>query len=124
MHLKLRDHNLEELVKYVQQGYKLETHDDVPEEIRVQLYAEDQQGRKRKRQYSGLDRSYTPVVSHNYMLGQALVPADVTSLDQRSCVCARQPPLCIPRLREDAIKGFHEWHRLQVRTETQKDHHT
>ena len=30
-------------MRHVEQGYKLETHADVPEEIRQQLYAEEQQ---------------------------------------------------------------------------------
>lgn len=41
-HYKLRTHHLESLIKHVQQGGDLETHDDVPEEIREQLYAEVQ----------------------------------------------------------------------------------
>ncbi|KDN71115.1 hypothetical protein CSUB01_11497, partial [Colletotrichum sublineola] len=55
MHHKLLDHHMRELVRWVQQGHQLVTHDDVPEEIRAQLYAQEQQGRKRKRQNSGLD---------------------------------------------------------------------
>ncbi|KAL0930284.1 uncharacterized protein CTRU02_212490 [Colletotrichum truncatum] len=37
MHHKLLDHHMRELVRWVQQGHRLETHDDVPEEIRAQL---------------------------------------------------------------------------------------
>jgi len=41
-----RDGNL---VKLVQRGFKLETHDDVPQDIRTQLYVEEQQYLNHKR---------------------------------------------------------------------------
>ncbi|KAL0937046.1 uncharacterized protein CTRU02_209262 [Colletotrichum truncatum] len=53
-HLKLMDHHLRELVRWVQRGNKLDTHDDIPEEFRTKLYAEDQQGRDRKRKRQSL----------------------------------------------------------------------
>ena len=37
-HYKLMGHHLRSLVKFVQRGGKLETHDDVPQDIRTQLY--------------------------------------------------------------------------------------
>ncbi|KAI5456144.1 hypothetical protein BGZ63DRAFT_320180, partial [Mariannaea sp. PMI_226] len=48
---KLLGHHLRSLVKHVQNGGKLDTHDDVPDAIRQQLFAEEQQlsDRKRKR---------------------------------------------------------------------------
>jgi len=41
-------HHLRNLVKLAQRGCRLETHDDVPEDIRTQLYAEEQQSQDRK----------------------------------------------------------------------------
>lgn len=37
---RLRTHHFKSLIRYIEQGHKLETPDDVPEEIRQQLYAE------------------------------------------------------------------------------------
>ena len=45
-HYKLRTHHLKALIELVQQGLVLNTHNDVPEEIRDQLYAEDHQRRE------------------------------------------------------------------------------
>ena len=42
-HYKLKTHHLRNLIKYVEQGYRLRAHDDVPDEIREQLYAEEAQ---------------------------------------------------------------------------------
>src|SRR6266487_1942787 len=42
-HYKLLAHHLRNLVKFVQRGCKLELHDDVPQDIQTQLYAEQQQ---------------------------------------------------------------------------------
>jgi hypothetical protein len=43
-HYKLRTHHLRKLVRFVEkEGGIIETHDDVPESIREQLYAEEQQ---------------------------------------------------------------------------------
>lgn len=39
-HYKLLGHHLRNLVKFVQRGGKLESHDDVPQDVRTQLYAE------------------------------------------------------------------------------------
>ncbi|KAJ3499242.1 hypothetical protein NLG97_g489 [Lecanicillium saksenae] len=42
-HKKLRDHQLRALVSHVQQGRKFTSHADMPEEIKEQLYREEQQ---------------------------------------------------------------------------------
>ncbi|EFW14609.1 conserved hypothetical protein [Coccidioides posadasii str. Silveira] len=47
-HYRLRTHHLRSLVRYVEQGGVLETHDDVPDTIREQLYAEEQQSVERQ----------------------------------------------------------------------------
>ncbi|KZL85071.1 hypothetical protein CI238_13046 [Colletotrichum incanum] len=112
IHYKLLDHHMREPVRWVQQGHRLETHDDVPEEIRAQLCAQEQQGRKRKRQNSGLNSTNpVPVTIHNhipdYMAGSGSVPPDLESSPRR-----RPSPLSIPGLRDDAVKAYCEWHRF------------
>jgi hypothetical protein len=42
-HYKLRTHHLKAIIKYVEQGGILDTHDDVPDNVREQLYAEEHQ---------------------------------------------------------------------------------
>ncbi|KAK2737135.1 hypothetical protein CKAH01_18867 [Colletotrichum kahawae] len=113
---------MRELVRWVQQGHKLETHDDVPEEIRAQLYAQEQQGRKRKRQASGLDpTSHVPVIIHNH-ISDYLTSSNRASPDHGSSPPLRLSPLCVPGLRDDAVEAYCEWHCSKVRSETQKQH--
>ncbi|KAF4486354.1 hypothetical protein CGGC5_v005915 [Colletotrichum fructicola Nara gc5] len=122
MHHKLLDHHMRELVRWVQQGHKLETHDDVPEEIRAQLYAQEQQGRKRKRQASGSDpTSHVPVIIHNHISDYS-TSSNRASPDHGSSPPPRLSPLCVPGLRDDAVETYCEWHRSKVRSETQKQH--
>jgi hypothetical protein len=40
-HFKLKTHHLRSLIKYVEEVTTQQTHDDVPEDIREQLYAEE-----------------------------------------------------------------------------------
>jgi hypothetical protein len=42
-HYKLRTHYLTALVKYVKQGGIIETHDNIPSNVREQPYAEERQ---------------------------------------------------------------------------------
>jgi hypothetical protein len=42
-HYRLRTHHLRSLVQYVEQGGILEIHDNIPDRVREQLYAEERQ---------------------------------------------------------------------------------
>lgn len=69
-HYKIRTHHLKVLVKFVQEGGILETLDDVPEDVRQQLYAEEEQRLERKEK--GLNNSTTginpPVINNIHVL--------------------------------------------------------
>jgi hypothetical protein len=41
-HYKLKTHHLKSLIRHVEQGNELHTHNDIPENIRQQLYTEEQ----------------------------------------------------------------------------------
>ncbi|KAF4772716.1 hypothetical protein HER10_EVM0004022 [Colletotrichum scovillei] len=110
------------LVRWVQQGHNLDTHDDVPEEIRAQLYAQEQQGRKRKRQDSGSDSAgHVPVIIHNH-IPDYVAASDRMSPDLGSPVGppARPLPLCVDGLRDDAVEAYCKWHCSKVRSLNQK----
>lgn len=47
-HNKVGTHHLKSLIKYVEQGGELNTHDHVPHDIRENLYCEEQQWLDRK----------------------------------------------------------------------------
>jgi hypothetical protein len=67
-HYKLNTHQLESLVRHVQKRLPLETHDDVPDNIRQQLYAEEQQRLDRKHKVTTTSSSGIPPITINNVL--------------------------------------------------------
>jgi hypothetical protein len=114
-------HHLRSLVKFVQRGGKLETHGDIPEDIRTQLYAEEQQQLDRKRKRRNSDSSPagpTPMIINNYIpvsSGQAMSGG--------SNGPSRPPCPSVPGLRDDAVEAYCEWHCSKVRRQDQKQHY-
>ena len=51
--LTLNTRQLKSLIMYVQDGHALETHDDVPGDVREELYAEEQKLLERNQKVSG-----------------------------------------------------------------------
>ena len=123
-HYPILTHQLRALVKRAQQGYRLEDHDDVPQEIRAELYAEAQQrlDRKRKRQDSGSPTS-GPIIVNNYIPPYPSPAVNASSPTMPYTVSASDPPafsLTIPGLRDDAVEAYYEWHCSKVRSRDQK----
>lgn len=124
-HYKLIGHYLRSLVKSVQQGCKLERHNDVPQDIRTQLYTEEQQHlqRKRKRQNSSSYPSGHPIVINNYIPtapSQALTNPNISGSHSVTCTSSRPASLNIPGYREDAVNAYCEWYCSKVRRKDQK----
>jgi len=67
-HYKLKTHHFKSLIRQVEQGYKLETPDDVPEEIRQQLYTEEQQRIERHQRAPNISPSNPPPIHITNML--------------------------------------------------------
>lgn len=116
-HYKLGTHHLKSLIKYVEQGGALRTHDDVLDNIREQLYAEEQQDTKnrRKRRASSL-ASYPPINITNVLPSQplalksmALTPAPIEAVQSRP-----PTPLEILGPGDIAIIRYSEWQYSQV----------
>jgi hypothetical protein len=111
---------LRSLVKFVQRGGKLETHSDIPEDIRTQLYAEEQQHLDRKRKRRDSDSSpagHTPMIINNYIPGHSSqVPVDgsKSTIDVTNSF-SRSPCLRIPGLRDDAVDAYCEGTERDVR---------
>ncbi|KAK4071308.1 hypothetical protein Purlil1_13462 [Purpureocillium lilacinum] len=134
-HHKLLGHHLRELVKFVQTGGKLESHEDVPENIRLQLHAEarDRPDRKRKRNNSAsTPTGQSPMIINNY------IPAHHDAVSQNkldnwtdAALASRATPeqasipplLKVPGLRDDAVMEYCRWHCSKVRRTDQKIHY-
>lgn len=107
------------LVRRAQQGYKVDDHDDVPQEIRAELYAE---ARQRKQPDSGSPGS-GPIIVNNYIPAYPS-PAAIESVTAtpHSASGSDLPAfsLIIPRLRDDAVEEYCRWHCLKVKSRNQK----
>lgn len=123
-HYKLRTKHLKSLMRHVEQGYELKTHADVPEEVREQLYAEEQQGLERRQTAASKSAAtFPPINITNVLPGQPYhtpagsVPAEIPVLDMPSTPVNR---LDIPGLRDEAVEEYKAWQQSQVKYEIQK----
>lgn len=128
-HYKLLSHHLRSLVRRVQQGCQFQTHDDVPQDIRAQLYAEEQQQTSRKRRRQDPENpqdGQLPMVINNYIPvhpGQTpLYGQERSTLEVISDSSGHAESSCfnIPGMRDDAVMQYCVWHGSKVRSETQK----
>ncbi|KAJ0278020.1 hypothetical protein CBS470a_009990 [Colletotrichum nupharicola] len=115
---QLKTHHLRRLVKYAESEGMLETHDDMPDFLRDQLYAEEESYSRRRRrldstgsqQHVDVDNPGDLAVFEPAALPSATTPA-VNPLE------CRRDILDIPGLRDDAMKLYTEWHCSKVRDE-------
>lgn len=122
-HYRLRTQTLRRLVTYAEKGGTLETHKDVPDEIRDELYMEEQQRHEKEKRKDGNafgDRGpYQPIninVHPSSPTGLALTtPADATA-ELRA-----MNPLNIPGFKDVAVKEYGEWLTSNVCDDTLKD---
>lgn len=109
------------LVKYVEQGGILETHDDVPDTIRDQLYAEERQRMEKRQKVPDLStRSSYPPININVAPTQSSQPG-INSKDHTKTAPLVQPDLDIPGPIEVAVEEYTNWHLENVSTDNFKE---
>ncbi|CAG8032789.1 unnamed protein product [Penicillium nalgiovense] len=118
-HYRLRTQTLRRLVTYAEKGGILETHKDVPDEIRDELFMEDQQREERDKRKGGnilggqMSHSpininvHPPAVATTALAVEAAGPKPVSSLK-------------IPGLKDVAVKEYGEWLASNVSDDTLK----
>jgi hypothetical protein len=122
-HYSLKTHHLIDLVKYVRDEHgTLETHDDVPDRIREQLYAEEQQrSRSRVQKGSSVNTSTGNPININVLPTQ---PSQPPMLANTPITTQLQPParekLKIRGPRDTAVRGYCEWQESNVVDENLK----
>lgn len=119
-------HHLRSLVQFVWQRGNLETHDNVPEDIRTWLYTEEQQysDRKRMRRDSGSHpAAHPPMIINNYIPvypSQTLADGPRSALALPDSLSSLPSPLDIPGLRDDLVDAYRGWHCSKVRSQDKK----
>jgi hypothetical protein len=114
-HYKLRTHQLKALIRHVAQGGPLQSHDDVPEDVRQQLYAEEQQQLERHNRAShSTATSHAPIHITNVLPG----PSHPSS---GSAEVQAKPRLDVPGFLDAAVENYSAWQKSRIRREDQKD---
>jgi hypothetical protein len=110
-HYKLKTYQLKSLIRHMEQGGQLRTHDDVPEDICQQIYTENQQWLERYQKVTNILLSNLPAINITNML-----PASIST-----STMADQPlgpplvtPFTVPGLQDAALKEYCDWQQSQV----------
>ncbi|QKX62536.1 uncharacterized protein TRUGW13939_09697 [Talaromyces rugulosus] len=126
MHHKLGPHPLESMVRYVEQGGKISTHEDVPDFIRQEILgAEEQRQNQPKNSHhraaSSPSINITNVLpspsssaAHQMAAGEASTSAPPTRSNSTDC-------LNVQGCRDDAVIDYTDWQISQARSDTWRD---
>jgi hypothetical protein len=121
-HYKLSTHHLRALVKLVEQGHRLQSHDDVPENIREQLYAENQKRLERRPTTSVAPMSsFPPITINNVMPSPASDSPSTASVNNSTMFRQRSSGsdcLDIPGPRDIAVAAYSDWQQGKVVDQT------
>jgi hypothetical protein len=125
-HYKLRTHHLKALVGLVQGGHSIKSHDDVPEDIREQLYAEEHQRREQQTATTSAPTPSLPPISITNVMPSQPHESPMTKVsDNRDMTAVKQHPrsldLDIPGPRDAAVIAYSEWQQSNVVDEALKD---
>lgn len=118
-HYRLRTQTLRRLVTYAEKGGVLETHKDVPDEIRDELFMEDQQREEKDKRKGGnilgSQMSHSPININVHPPGVA-----TTALAVEAAGPNPVSSLKIPGLKDVAVKEYGEWLASNVSDDTLK----
>jgi hypothetical protein len=122
-HHRLRTQTLKRLVTYAEKGGALETYKDVPDEIRDELYLEEQQRHEKDRRKTGNLFGGTPYPPININV----LPSHSAGLDVTASNAIADPSVpketCqsgIPGFKDIAVKDYGEWLASTVSVDTLK----
>ncbi|KAF4993956.1 hypothetical protein FDECE_13261 [Fusarium decemcellulare] len=112
-HYKLKTHHMRALIEYRRLGNPLESHDDVPPDVRDLLYAEEQESMQRKRKRRSSSADARPVNITNVMPTGTDHPSDNNDTAPFESV-ERSPYipkyLGIPGMRDVNVNEYCIWH--------------
>ncbi|KAL6229324.1 hypothetical protein BDW75DRAFT_103988 [Aspergillus navahoensis] len=115
-HYKLREPHIDRLVDYVEKGGKLESHGDVPRDIRRDLILESQTGKKSKKDSSFASGSSYHPLSNNVLPAQALTASMISPSPPRSS----SPRVVIQGNQVAAVKDYCKWLEARCSDEAYK----
>ncbi|OAG04885.1 uncharacterized protein CC84DRAFT_1187813 [Paraphaeosphaeria sporulosa] len=127
-HYRLRTHHLKTLIGLVQQGYVLDSHDAVPDEVRSQLYAEEQQRHERRSTAASAATPGFPPITITNVMPSPSNRSPSTPLTSDTPISGKlhsdRASVNIPGPRDVAVVAYSEWQRSNVVNEAQKVEYT
>jgi hypothetical protein len=123
---KLKTHHLKSLIRYVEQSGELQIHEDVPEDIREQLYAEEQYRLERQQRATRMSATIYPSINiTNVFPAQSLQPFIMVSSVETpasdpllNAISAHR--LVISGLRDVTVNEYSDWQQSKVNDEMLK----
>ena len=118
-HYPLKAHHMRSLIKHVDEGNSLESHADVPQVVRQQLYAEQQERVHKQHKTSAGNASNLPPITINNVLPGSASSASGTHAEA-AAAAASAPVASIPQdfelpgFRDVALNEYSKWHQSMV----------
>ncbi|CAN9415616.1 unnamed protein product [Alternaria alternata] len=110
------------LVRLAEQGHRLESHDDVPADIRDQLYAENQRRLERRTTTSGAPTPSLPPITINNVMPSPASESPLTASVSSGAMYRRPSSgkscLDIPGPRDIAVAAYGNWQQSKVVDQT------
>jgi len=112
-HHKLKWHHFKDIIKLVEQGHHLEGQNDMPEKVRLDLYAEEQQRLEKQQKPPGTSAANPPIHIINTLPtsscqtchpGPSLAPT-----------ASSIPSIDIPGFRDEAVEQYCAWHQSKYK---------
>jgi hypothetical protein len=111
----------------MEKGGILETYDDIPDSLREQLYAEDNERSTKHKSYSNtLPSSMYPLINITVLPNQASQPVATGTNSLSSCPSVASKTITpdlveIPSLLDMAVEEYSKWQQSQVSRDIFKD---
>jgi len=125
-HHRLKTHHLKALIKYVEQSGVLKTHDDVPDSVREQLYAEENQRvdkNKKAANNSAIGSMCPPININNFLPAgtsqQSTPPLSANEATPAKFSCPE--PIMIHGPLDVAVEEYAEWQLSRASNEMFRD---
>jgi hypothetical protein len=115
-HYKLYTPHMTALVEYMQDGNTLQTHDDVPEDIRRQLYDEEKKSLERHKKTTTPSAASLPPINITVLPAPAGTPAP--DMPSKSTPNDR---LDIPGYLDEQVEDYFAWHQSRVKKRAWKE---
>lgn len=123
-HYPIKAHHIKRLISHVEEGGILESHKDVPEAVRDELYREEQQrlekDKRKGGQVIGTGAPYPPINILNVLPSQSSPYGLNISTPQPVVDLTPMSPLEIPGPRDAAVREYGEWQVSNVDNDTLK----